>query len=267
LPLVHNLNTSSSSKLNSITKKEGQVIWVDTGDLYFDNKIDRVKISDFIDLETTEERLAIVSPSDKYYFVKSENALYRYSNGWIRIGSKEETPFEQLASPSGTAQFSTTSNLTTIVHNNNIANSDYNVFISPVYPLQVPDYELLGTQGEIWVVNKTKNSFGVVNTGTSNAYFDWQITLRTPVSGNATGRNSISGSNMIPANETTKVIGLGQSLSSTDYLVLIIPNMVNYDEDKLGRLGEYWVANKTTSSFTIVSTSSIDFNFDYTVIY
>lgn len=63
--------------------KPGQyLICIDTGNVYYDtNENVRRQLTDIIDLDTDAQRLAIVAPLDKFYFVKGTRHLWRYTDG------------------------------------------------------------------------------------------------------------------------------------------------------------------------------------------
>ena len=78
------------SKLSTLTKKDGQLIVVrDNASLHIDLDGNRIYISDWIDISTDEERLAMISPlSNKYYYVVETNKIWRYISGsWVLISS------------------------------------------------------------------------------------------------------------------------------------------------------------------------------------
>ena len=61
------------------------LICTDSGDVYYDTGDNvRKHLTDIIDLATEEERLAVLAPLDKFYFVKSTAHFWRYLNGeWV----------------------------------------------------------------------------------------------------------------------------------------------------------------------------------------
>jgi len=86
LKLIETIQT----KLSTLTKSDGQLIVVrDNASLYIDLDGNRVYISDWIDIETDTDRLAMLSPlSNKYYYVTENNKVWRYKNGdWVLISS------------------------------------------------------------------------------------------------------------------------------------------------------------------------------------
>jgi hypothetical protein len=86
LSLIETIQT----KLPTLTKQDGQLIVVrDNASLYVDLDGNRVYISDWIDISTDEERLAMISPlSNKYYYVVETNKIWRYVSGsWVLASS------------------------------------------------------------------------------------------------------------------------------------------------------------------------------------
>lgn len=85
-----NLIETIQTKLSTLSKKDGQLIVVrDNASLYIDLDGSRIYISDWIDVSTDEERLAMISPlSNKYYYVIATNKIWRYISGsWVLISS------------------------------------------------------------------------------------------------------------------------------------------------------------------------------------
>ena len=70
------------SKLASLTKKDGQIIVSrDSKSLYVDLEGERIEITDWIDIDTEESLLAMLSPLiNKYYYTKDTNKIWRYIN-------------------------------------------------------------------------------------------------------------------------------------------------------------------------------------------
>lgn len=71
------------SKLSTLSQNEGQVVVTrDSKSLYIDLNGERIKVTDWIDINTEEELLAILTPlSNKYYFTKDTNKIWRYIEG------------------------------------------------------------------------------------------------------------------------------------------------------------------------------------------
>lgn len=71
------------SKLGSLTKNNGQIIVTrDSKSLYVDLEGERIEITDWIDIDTEESLLAILTPlTNKYYYTKDTNKIWRYVNG------------------------------------------------------------------------------------------------------------------------------------------------------------------------------------------
>lgn len=73
------------SKLGSLTKNNGQIIVSrDSKSLYVDLDDERIEITDWIDINTEENLLAILTPlTNKYYYTKDSNKIWRYvNNDW-----------------------------------------------------------------------------------------------------------------------------------------------------------------------------------------
>lgn len=86
-----NLIETIETKLPTLTKTDGQLIVIrDNASLYVDLDGARIYISDWIDVSTDEERLAMLSPlSNKYYYVVETNKIWRYISGsWVLVTSK-----------------------------------------------------------------------------------------------------------------------------------------------------------------------------------
>ena len=83
-----NLIETIQTKLSTLTKKDGQLIIIrDNASLYVDLDGARIYISDWIDISTDEERLAMLTPlNNKYYYVVSTNKIWRYISGsWVQV--------------------------------------------------------------------------------------------------------------------------------------------------------------------------------------
>lgn len=70
------------SKLGSLTNNNGQIIVArDSKSLYVDLEGERIEITDWIDIDTEESLLAILTPlTNKYYYTKDTNKIWRYIN-------------------------------------------------------------------------------------------------------------------------------------------------------------------------------------------
>ena len=78
------LYSTTSSKLNSLNIVGGQlIVSKDDACLYVDiDSIGRLKITDWIELETDNDRLAVLAPiSGKIYYVSETNAIWKYVKG------------------------------------------------------------------------------------------------------------------------------------------------------------------------------------------
>ena len=71
------------SKLSTLGKNDGQVIVSkDSKSLYVDLDGERIEVTDWIDVDTEENLLAILTPLiNKYYYTKDSNKIWRYVNG------------------------------------------------------------------------------------------------------------------------------------------------------------------------------------------
>ena len=84
LKLIETIQT----KLPTLSKTDGQLIVIrDNASLYVDLDGARIYISDWIDVSTDTDRLAMLTPlSNKYYYVVETNKIWRYIGGsWIQI--------------------------------------------------------------------------------------------------------------------------------------------------------------------------------------
>lgn len=81
-PIVHNKNTKSSVDARAISN--GTLNYTtDTRDLYLDSGGQRIKISDYIVINSEAERTALTNPiEDKLYIVVDTHTLWTYHNGW-----------------------------------------------------------------------------------------------------------------------------------------------------------------------------------------
>ena len=78
------------SKLSTLGKNDGQVIVSkDSKSLYVDLDGERIEVTDWIDVDTEENLLAILTPLiNKYYYTKDCNKIWRYVNGeWINLNN------------------------------------------------------------------------------------------------------------------------------------------------------------------------------------
>ena len=76
------------TKLPTLSQTDGQLIVVrDNASLYVDLDGNRVYISDWIDISTDTDRLAMLTPlSNKYYYVVETNKIWRYISGsWVLV--------------------------------------------------------------------------------------------------------------------------------------------------------------------------------------
>lgn len=82
---------TTSSKLQTLPIVGGQLIVSrDNNTLCIDiDDIGRIEISDFIDIETDAQRLAVLAPlPNKYYYVADTNSVWRFVGGeWKKINN------------------------------------------------------------------------------------------------------------------------------------------------------------------------------------
>lgn len=91
---IMSLIATTSSRIRDLVIKDGQLIFIqDLGRIAFDFKGQRVFYNQIVELDTEEERLALESPFDGYYFVVDSACLWFYKDGWIQI---TERPKEVL---------------------------------------------------------------------------------------------------------------------------------------------------------------------------
>lgn len=89
---VLKLIATTSSKIRNLTIENGQLVFLyDVGRLAFDYKDNRVFYNQIVELKTEEERLALESPLDGYYFVIGSGVLWSYKAGWIQITEKPQS--------------------------------------------------------------------------------------------------------------------------------------------------------------------------------
>ena len=80
------LIATTSSRIRDLAIKDNQLIFIqDLGRIAFDFKGKRVFYNQIVELETEEDRLALESPFNGYYFVISSACLYFYQDGWTQI--------------------------------------------------------------------------------------------------------------------------------------------------------------------------------------
>lgn len=77
---------TTSNRLDELNIEDGQIIFVvDTRTIYFDMKNKRTSYSTIFVFETEDERLAMESPAQGFYFVEETNVVWRYKTQWIQI--------------------------------------------------------------------------------------------------------------------------------------------------------------------------------------
>lgn len=85
---IIDINTTVESKaLNHsiVPVSDGRFLIVtDTKKLMYDYGTERIVLGDIIELDTEAQRIALITPLNKFYFVKETGVLWRYnSNAWI----------------------------------------------------------------------------------------------------------------------------------------------------------------------------------------
>ena len=138
-------------------------------------------------------------------------------------------------------------------------NGNYRICLTPNSPTD-------GNLGEIWVSQKTAESFTVVNTGRGSMIKTDFLIMTDETSNpsfNASSFPYLKGTGRF--NGTTGASVTITNIGTTDYKVLIFP--VKASSTNEGDLGEYWVSNKTATGFKVYNTGKdVVSNFDYIVI-
>ncbi len=84
---LFNPNVTVESKARDTTQlpiREGQFLMTsDTKNVFYDLTSERMQLTDIIELDTEEQRQAILAPLNKFYFVKDTCSLWRYNNEWV----------------------------------------------------------------------------------------------------------------------------------------------------------------------------------------
>lgn len=82
---------TSSSRIKDLIIRDNQLIFIrDKGRIAFDSQGKRTFYNQIVELETEAERLALVNPSEGYYFVIGSACLWHYKNDWTPITEKPE---------------------------------------------------------------------------------------------------------------------------------------------------------------------------------
>ena len=88
---VMNLVATTSSKIRSLTIKDGQLIFIqDLGRIAFDHNDKRVFYNQITELASESDRVALKEPLSGYYFVIDTATLWFYQDGWIQNTNKPE---------------------------------------------------------------------------------------------------------------------------------------------------------------------------------
>jgi len=133
---------------------------------------------------------------------------------------------------------------------------EYSTFATPTQPTN-------GDLGELYITEKSTSSFEVKSTSENTMVsFDW-LAVDPNLEGkafNATSYPFMTGNTIV--NGESLVVNLPSTLPSNLFKVILMP------ETAVGYTGEYWVSDKTTSSFKInLSGSMTDLSFDYLLIF
>lgn len=92
-----------NSRLNSLPVENGNLIFVeDARKIVLDFHGKRSEYTQFITLESEDQRLSLLAPLDLFYFVKNTGILWRYSEGWIQITS---SPYSWVSEIKGVENF------------------------------------------------------------------------------------------------------------------------------------------------------------------
>ena len=117
-----------------------------------------------------------------------------------------------------------------------------------------------GDLGEYWVSNKTTTGFKVFNSGADTvSSFDYIVIKTGTPTYNETTNPIIEGKSSFA--NAGKQVTFESGMTHTNYSVLITPS-----ENPGGDLGEYWVENKSTNTFTVANTGSSTCKFDYIIV-
>ena len=85
------LIATNSSRVRDLVIKNGQLIFIqDLGRIALDFNGIRTFYNQIVELNTEEERLALESPLNGYYFVVDEACLWFYNGEWVQITHKPE---------------------------------------------------------------------------------------------------------------------------------------------------------------------------------
>ena len=88
---VMSLIATNSSRVRDLVIKNGQLIFIqDLGRIALDFNGIRTFYNQIVELNTEEERLALESPLNGYYFVVDEACLWFYNGEWVQITHKPE---------------------------------------------------------------------------------------------------------------------------------------------------------------------------------
>lgn len=84
---------TTSAKLSSLPFRNGNLIFArDIKRIYLDYAGQRIEYASIITLETESDRLAILAPSEGYYFVIETNIFWLYKEKWIQVTSGNISP-------------------------------------------------------------------------------------------------------------------------------------------------------------------------------
>ena len=88
---VLSLVATTASRVRELPIKDCQLVMIrDIGRIAFDFKGQRTFYNQIVELEKDEDRLALESPSNGYYFVIDKATFWAYKDGWIQITSEPQ---------------------------------------------------------------------------------------------------------------------------------------------------------------------------------
>lgn len=98
---LFNVNQTVASKARNTSdvpfKEKQFLIVTDSGDIFYDFDGTRVQLTDILVVDTESQRLALISPFEKFYFVKKSGVLWRYNNGsWVKCSGGGSTSVDKV---------------------------------------------------------------------------------------------------------------------------------------------------------------------------
>lgn len=106
---LFNPNVTVESKARNTTQlpiSEGQFLMTsDTKNVFYDLVSERIQLTAIIELDTEAQRQAILTPLNKFYFVKNTGSLWRYNNNtwleWKRGGGSASVAIHKTLTVAG----------------------------------------------------------------------------------------------------------------------------------------------------------------------